>query len=366
MTAAKGGLKTPHHRDRKEDPMRSLTFRIFGTAVFATMAISLAVASPVDAQAKPQMINLNMGSTSSTSAVYAWCVATANVINKANLGLNVTVVESGAALDNLRKLKDGSFDFALSIDIPSAMQMHQGVDAFKGQPWPDVRVLFIRNVTTDRIYVRKDSGVKTFTDLSGKRFSPGIPGASSTLYMMKFDEVLKAKINFMPGALGDSINAFQSNKIVGLQKTSPVNAIDASLIEVNMTTPITVIGFTKEDTEKIRKMYPYIPFIETPKGAIAQLPEAGPMYELAPIVGAMASKSLPEDVVYKIVKTYYEGLEEVSASYPSVKGWNPISDLFKYVPDGAEVPVHVGMVRYAKEKGISVPKRFLPPEYKDN
>jgi hypothetical protein len=184
--------------------------------------------------------------------------------------------------------------------------------------------------------------------------------------MMKFDEVLKAKINFMPGALGDSINAFQSNKIVGLQKTSPVNAIDASLIEVNMTTPITVIGFTKEDTEKIRKMYPYIPFIETPKGAIAQLPEAGPMYELAPIVGAMASKSLPEDVVYKIVKTYYEGLEEVSASYPSVKGWNPISDLFKYVPDGAEVPVHVGMVRYAKEKGISVPKRFLPPEYKDN
>jgi uncharacterized protein len=346
--------------------MRSLTLRIFGAAVFAAMAISLAAALPAVAQAKPQMINLNMGSTSSTSAVYAWCVATANVINNANLGLNVTVVESGAALDNLRKLKDGSFDFALSIDIPSAMQMHQGIDAFKDRAWQDVRVLFIRNVTIDRIYVRKDSGVKTFTELSGKRFSPGIPGASSTSYMMKFDDVLKAKINFMPGALGDSINAFQSNKIVGLQKTSPVNAIDASLIEVNMTTPITVIGFTKEDTEKIRKVYPYIPFIETPKGAIAQLPEAGPMFELAPIVGAMASKSLPEDVVYKIVKAYCEGLDEVAASYPSVKGWNPISDLFKYVPEGAEVPVHAGMVRYAKEMGISVPKRFLPPEYKGN
>ena len=160
--------------------MHSLTLRIFGAAVFAAMAISLAAALPAVAQAKPQMINLNMGSTSSTSAVYAWCVATANVINKANLDLNVTVVESGAALDNLRKLKDGSFDFALSIDIPSAMQMHQGIDAFKDRAWQDVRVLFIRNVTIDRIYVRKDSGVKTFTELSGKRFSPGIPGASST------------------------------------------------------------------------------------------------------------------------------------------------------------------------------------------
>ena len=328
--------------------------------VLVTLFLVIA-SSPALAQ---QKINLNMGSTSSTSAIYAWCVATANVINKANVGLNVTVVESGAALDNLRKLKNGTFDFALAIDIPSAMQMYQGIDTFKGQPWKDVRVLFIRNVTVDRIYVRKDAGIKTFADLSGKVISPGIPGASSTLYMTKFDEVLNSKIKFRPGALGDSIAAFQSGKIVGLQKTSPLKAIDASLIEVNMTTAITVIGFTKSDTEKITKVYPYIPFIETPKGTIAELLDAGPMYESAPLVGAMASKDLPEDVAYKIAKSYDEGISEVAASYPPVKGWNPVSDFFKYVPEGAEVPAHAGMIRYAKEKGINVPQRFIPPEYK--
>lgn len=176
--------------------MRSTMFRILGAALVAALALSPACIPPADAQQK--MINLNMGSTSSTSAVYAWCVATANVINKANVGLNVTVVESGAALDNLRKLKEGVFDFALSIDIPSAMQMVQGIDSFKGQPWQDVRVLFIRNVTIDRLYARQDAGVKTFADLGGKKFSPGIPGASSTAYMMKFNEVLKANINFVP------------------------------------------------------------------------------------------------------------------------------------------------------------------------
>jgi uncharacterized protein len=339
----------------KNERYRSMLLIVLATLALVT-ASSLAMAQ--------QKINLNMGSTSSTSAVYAWCVATANVINKANVGLNVTVIESGAALDNLRKLKEGTFDFALSIDIPSGMQMMQGIDAFKGNPWADVRVLFIRNVTADRAYVRKDSGVKTFKELSGKRFSPGIPGASSTTYMMKFNEVLNAGINFVPGALGDSINALKSGKVIGLQKTSPLDALDSSLIEANMTTPITAIGFTKEDTEKVNKVYPYIPFIETKKGVIVQIPDAGPMYELAPIVGAMASKSLSEDVAYRIVKSYAEGISEVAASYSAVKGWDPVADFFKYVPPGSEVPAHAGLVRYAKEKGIDVPKRFIPPEYK--
>jgi hypothetical protein len=339
----------------KKTRSRTLVFIILVTLFLITTS-SLALAQ--------QKINLNMGSTSSTSAVYAWCVATANVINKANVGLNVTVIESGAALDNLRKLKEGAFDFALSIDIPSGMQMMNGIDAFKGNPWPDVRVLFIRNVTADRAYVRKDSGVKTFKELSGKRFSPGIPGASSTTYMMKFNEVLNAGINFVPGALGDSINALKGGKVVGLQKTSPLNALDSSLIEANMTTPITAIGFTKEDREKINKVYPYIPFVETKKGVIVEIPDAGPMYELAPIVGAMAPKSLPEDVAYRIVKSYAEGIAEVAASYSAVKGWDPVADFFKYVPPGSEVPAHAGLVRYAREKGIDVPKRFIPPEYK--
>ncbi len=330
-------------------------------AVFAILLLVLAAAFPA---AEAQVRNLNMGSTSSTSPVYAWAVATANVINKANVGLNVTVVESGAALDNLRKLKEGVFDFALSIDIPSAMQMYHGIDSFKGQPWKDVRVLFIRNVTVDRVYVRRDAGVKTFKELGGRKFSPGIPGASSTAYMMKFNEVLKANIAFVPGTLADAIAALQTNRIVGLQKTSPVQAMDSSLIEVNLTTPLTVIGFTAEDVAAITRTYPYIPFIETPKGTIVQLPDAGPMHELAPIVGAMASKDLPEDVAYRIVKSYVAGLPEVAASYPAVKGWDPVADLFRYVPEGAEVPAHAGLLRYARERGIAVPPRFLPPEGK--
>jgi len=310
-------------------------------------------------------VYLNMGSTSSTSGLYAWCVAGAAVMNKADIGVRVTVVESGAALDNLRRMKEGTFDFALCVDLPSAMQMYKGMDTFEGEQWQDVRWLFVRNIIADRVYVREDSGVKSWADLAGKSFCPGMPGSSGANYMMKIDEVLGTGVKFRPAAYGDAITLLKQKQIIGLQKSSTMDAMDSSLIEVNLTTPITAIGFTEEQVDKVREVYPYLNFLKTEKGAIKQLPEAGPMYEECPIVGAVASTLMSQETAYKIIKAYVEGFEEVAAAYSGVKGWDPIADYFKYVAPGGEIPAHAGLVQYAKEQGIDVPERFIPPEYEE-
>lgn len=307
---------------------------------------------------------LNMGSTSSTSGVYAWCVATANVINKSQNDIQVTVIESGAALDNLRKIKAGVFDFALCVDLPSAFQMVRGMDTFQKEKWEDVRWLFTRNITADRLYVRKDSGVTTFKELKGKKFCPGIPGSASADYIFKFNDLLKADIKLMPAAIGDAVDAMKNGAIIGLSKTSPLDSLDAAMIEVNLTLPITVIGYSEDDVAKIRERYPYMIFLETPKGKIKQLPEVGPIMEECAIVGAVASARLPEELGYKIVKAYVENLEEVASAYPAIKGWDPVADFFKNVPPGGEIYAHAGLIRYAQERGIEVPERFIPPEYK--
>ena len=108
--------------------MRKRGFWIVFVVMFALLLTSPAMA---------QKHYLNMGSTSSTSGVYAWCVATANVVNKAENDIQVTVIESGAALDNLRKIKEGVFDFALCVDLPSAFQMVKGMDTFEKEQWGD-------------------------------------------------------------------------------------------------------------------------------------------------------------------------------------------------------------------------------------
>lgn len=305
----------------------------------------------------------NMGSTSSTSGLYAWCVTTASVMNKADIGVKVTVIESGAALDNLRRMKDGAFDFALCVDLPSAMQMYKGLDTFENEQWGQVRWLFLRNVIADRIYVRKDAEVDNFSDMSGERFNPGIPGSSGANYMMKINEILGTGIKMFPATYSDAKNLLKRGRIVGLQKSSTMNSIDSSLIEVNLTTPLTVVGFSQEAVNAVRERYPYMNFLETKKGQIKQMPEVGPILEECPIVGAVASPKITQEQAYRMIKAYVEGFDQVAAAYSGVKGWDPVKDYFKYASEGGEIPAHAGLVQYAKEQGINVPERFIPPEY---
>jgi len=309
-------------------------------------------------------VYLNMGSTSSTSGLYAWAVATASVINKADNNIRVTVIESGAALDNLRQIKDGAFDFALCVDSASAMQLYKGISTFEGEGWEPIRWLFLRNAITNRLHVRADSGIKTFDDLAGKKFCPGFPGASSTANFTKFNEVLGTGIKLVAASLGDAITAFKQGKIEGLQKSSSIDSLDSSLIEVNLRTPLAVIGYSEENIKKIREKYPYIIFFKTKKGGIHQLPSNPMIMEEGQVVGAVASSNLPEEVGYEIVKAYVEGFDTVAAAYPGVKGWYPVADTFDLIAPGGEIPIHAGLYKYCLEKGIGVPERFIPPECK--
>jgi TRAP transporter TAXI family solute receptor len=309
-------------------------------------------------------VYLNMGSTSSTSGLYAWCVAGASVINKADNDIRVTVIESGAALDNLRRIKDGAFDFGFCVDSASAMQLYKGMDTFEGEGWEPIRWLFLRNAIVNRVYVKADSGIKTFTDLTGKKFCPGFPGASSTGNFIKFDKAVGTGIDLVPAALGDAINSLKQGKIVGLQKSSGLTSVDSSLIEVNLRTPLAAIGYSEDDMKKIRAAYPYILFFETPAGSITQFPNNPAIMEEGQVVGAVTSSNLPEEVGYEIVKAYVEGFEKVAAAYPGIKGWDPVGDVFKLVAPGGEIPIHAGLYKYCLEKGIEVPERFIPPECK--
>ena len=305
--------------------------RVLGILVAMAITTSLAFAAGSgETSGKQETVYLNMGSTSSTSGVYAWAVAAANAINKPGTGIQVTVIESGAGIDNLRKIKTGTFDFALAVD---------------------------------RLYVRTDSGVKTWSDLAGKRFSPGIPGSAAATYVERFNDILKTNINLVPMALGDAINALKENRIVGVQKSSGLYAIDAALIEVNMSTPLSAVGFTQAQVTEIQNSMPYLSFVETKRGGIKELPETGPFFEEAAIAGGVATTKISQEIGYQIVKAYFAGLEDINNAYGPSRGWDPIADYFKYA--GVEsLPAHAGLVQFAKERGVDVPARLIPPEYK--
>jgi TRAP-type uncharacterized transport system substrate-binding protein len=104
--------------------------------------------------------------------------------------------------------------------------------------------------------------------------------------------------------------------------------------------------------------------MENPTGSIRELPGVGPLWEMNSVVMTMGSSKMSQEVGYRIMKAVYKGWEEIAAAYPPCKGVNPIGDAFTYTPTGKELFFHAGVIQYAKEMGLKVPERFIPPEYK--
>ena len=315
--------------------------------------------------AKPEMIYLSAGSTTSTSGAYVWAVAVGRVINKYAPGISVTVIESGGGLDNARRIKDGFFDFSLADGWNAGYEMFYGRTTFEGDPWEPIRWFFLRNLSASRTYVRADSGIKTFSDLKGRKIYAGQPGSSAQFRITSSNEFLQTGAEFIPGSLGDAVTALKMGTLEAVHKSCPIDTFDSALLAAHQTTPLTVLGFTDEEAAKLKERYPQHLVTQTPAGAISKvLPELGPVWEIYTIAGSMTTSKLPQDVGYRIMKAVYEHWADIYTAYKSSADYDPIKSYIELVPEGMEVKLHAGTVQYAKEIGIEVPEGLIPPEYK--
>lgn len=320
--------------------------------------------------AADKLINLSMGSTRSTSGVYAFAVGIASAIAKHDPLIVNTVVESGGSYDNAKGMKKGIFDWSSSSSPAVYADVYDGTGKFKKEgAWKDVRLMFLRSTNIARIYVREDKvkaeGINRWSDLAGKNFAPGIPGTRDMERGAAVDKILGTGVKFIPSSLKDAVRALKEGRVVGLLKGSPVDNFDAAVLECHYSTPLTVIGFTKEDARKIQAKDPMNTLIETAKGTIKTLPRVGDFWEMNSSVMTMSSSRMPQDVAYRIVKAVHKGWQDIAEAYPPCKGVNPIADAFKATPDHKKFLFHAGVIQYAKEIGIKVPNRLIPPEYKD-
>jgi TRAP-type uncharacterized transport system substrate-binding protein len=63
---------------------------------------------------------------------------------------------------------------------------------------------------------------------------------------------------------------------------------------------------------------------------------------------------LSDDEVYLIAKTIYENNSELLAIHKSLKYCTPENEL------NYNIPLHPGVIKYLKEKGIAVPAKLIP------
>ncbi len=296
---------------------------------------------------------LAMGTTQSASSHYAYFVAVAKVINTRVPEVSISVVETGASVDNINRIKKGDLDLGMTT-IHLQYQAFHGMGPWEGKPIKDQYVLWVYQPAPQNFVVREDSGVKSVYDLAGKSFNPGMRGSATEKTAESILEALGIAPNFYRGGTDDTVAAIKDRRVVGYVKSGAgVDSLDASTLDIATITPIRLLGFSDQDIAKVLVKYPYLSPISMPKGVYKD----SPAYKtFAMLIGVVVKKDLPEDLVYKMVKAANEGFADQVAAYPSIKGVN----LAKLTLETCTVPLHPGAIKYYREIGLKVPENLIP------
>jgi TRAP transporter TAXI family solute receptor len=310
---------------------------------------ALAVPGVAAAQAKEQVV---IGATSSASSVFVYFVALAKAVNQYAPGLNATVVETGATVDNLRRLERGQIDLGLATPETTALR-YNGEPPFKNAANPKLRTLLAFDDLPQLYLVREDSGIRSFPELTGKPFNPGINGSATELTTTMIFDILGIRIQPVKGSTADAVNAIRDRRIVGYAKAG---VRDASILDLLATTRMRFLSFTPDEERRLKEKLPRgILWYDIPEGTYEGTPALRVM-GLAP--GIVTTTALSPEDGYAILAAEDKGFDEIAAAYPNVAGKN----LWTKTVEAAGAPLHAGAVRFLREKGVTIPPELLPPE----
>jgi len=291
-----------------------------------------------------------IGSTSASSSHYGYFVAVSQVINEKVAGLDTSVVETGATVDNLRRFARKQIDLGL-VTTNVQSQAYYGKQSFKDKPVKS-KLLWVYVIAPQNAIVRKDSGITSFTGLIGQRFNPGLKGSATEKTSEAVFKVIGIQPDYVRGSTTDIVTAVKDNNIKGYVKSGAGLKIDASSRDISTFTPITILSLDKNQTAKIKSALPEVSIVDVPAGAG---PGIGSYTTWGFAVACSAGLDLDEDTAYKIVKAICEDKTVQAAAMSSVKGADFVAMTLKY----ATSPLHPGAIKYFKEVGATIPDRLI-------
>jgi len=324
--------------------------------VVLSLLVFICWASAASAQ---QPAKLLMGTTGTASSHYVYSVAIAKAVNElASKYMDITVVSTGGAVDNLERLNRGQVKLGIGT-FATFYQAYHGLGKYKKSPRPKLRLLWVHSVNAMNYIVRKDSGIKALKDLNGRKFNGGMRGSATEQLVGQLLETVGIKPDFYRASLSDAVAAVKDNRITGYVKASGgARDLDATTKEIMALTKIRILDWPEEYVKKIKEKFPFILFISFKENQIPGIPAYTTPVQ---VIGGMCyADSMTEEQTYHFTKAVQEGWKYVAAAFPREKDFNMAENFVKY----ANFPFHAGTARYLKELGLKLKPEQIAPEMK--
>ena len=317
-----------------------------------TAALTALVLVSAAATAEAQQ-RLAFGATNAQSAHYAYFAALADIVNEHAEGYQASVVETGATVDNLKRMARGQLDLGL-VTTSTLYHAYNGVKAFEGNVIPS-KLLWAYSLAPQNVIVRRDSGVTRLAGLAGKPFGPGQRGSSTEDTSLQVMELLGVEPDWVRGSNGELAAAIKDDRAIGFIKSAVGTKFDALTTDIATFTPVQVIGISDEQREQIEENLPELSLVEMPGG---EMENSGPYTAWGFMIAVSARPDMEEQTAYDVTKAVLEHTDQQAAAFPPVEG----EDLIQLTLDYATTPLHEGAIRYYEEAGYEVPDRLRPAE----
>lgn len=330
---------------------------IFGLVLLIPAAVGLMLPVTVASAGT----TLTMATIDKTSDTYMLAVGWSTMLKKTKSGIAITPLEGGGTVKLLRGVAMGKWDIGF-ISTPHYLQSLAGKKKFKKDPpelrekYKNIRSLFGVTSGFGHYVVRADSGIKEIKDLKGKKVALGQPGgggATITPLIFKAHGV-EAEKDYTPqfltasAALDEMRN--HRNDMAAVWGGLP----QAAIYNFSRKIPVHFLSLDKNAFETFKK--------EMPKGEFFVL-RTYSSEELRAVYGdglvqkgnvnfftfqmqVVTRADMPEDVAYKIVKTFWENISEIKSTGAALSNINKDDSL-----ETLSAELHPGALKYYKEKG---------------
>ena len=318
-----------------------------------TIAVSLAFAGGATASE-----TLRIGAMPVGSGWYVAAAAMEQVLKPALGGRNVEVIARGGGVANPMVVEQGKAEIAMSNVATSVWAMN-GQALYAGKKAGNIRSLIGGlNPVYMAMLVRNDFIKSTGLDTMDKIFTSGKP----------LRIVMKPQGSNVPPTVDMILAAY------GLDRAK-IKANGGEIIQVNPEQTPSILREGRADIllDTVLKGHPMITevaltadvrFVDLSEKARAKLGENGvkpaqfPEWfkgQSGPTWGAdfgthlIARDDLPDDVAYKIVKTFMDKRADLVKAYPAFGSFDPKQAA---KPENLGIPLHPGAAKYYKEQGL--------------
>ncbi len=310
--------------------------------VALVVVLGMAVSAP-QAMAKQDIL---FGGASITGVYYQVALQLSNMMNKhAADKYNYIGRPTGGSVFNINAIDRGAFDFAVAQSDRN-WQGFNGAADWEGKPVKGLRSVFSMHPETVLLVTRKDAGIKNVMDMKGKRINIGNPGSGQR---GNAEDVMRIYgLDFNKDFSAEALQQAEASRALVDQKIDAffftVGNPSAAVEEPAQSVDLDIIAINSDGIKDFVAKHPYYIMTKIPAGTYKGVDKDVETYAVTATV--ISSESVSEEIVYDMVKTVFENLDELKASHAAFRNLNP-----KEMLQGLSAPLHPGAIKYYKEKG---------------